>query len=76
MTHTESTLSFTESKVSKFSLRLNSYAKHLKLRFRPIVPSPANAENFFLNFQHSVRSSYYTTLRYDVIHDIFVTCES
>jgi len=76
MTHTESTLSFTETKVSKFSLRLNSYAEHLKPRFRPIVPSHWQTQKFFLNFQHSVRSSYYTTLSYDVIHDIFVTCES
>ena len=59
------------AKVSNFSLRPNEYAKRLKPRFRPIVPSHWQTQKKIQNFQHLVRRGHYAALSYDVIHDVF-----
>ena len=58
------------------TLRPNWYAKRLKSRFRPIVPSLWQTQKIIKNLQRSVRVGYYTALSYDVIRDVFVlfTC--
>ena len=74
-------LSFAETKVLNFflvwdrSLRTNYCAKRLKPCFRPIIPSHWQTQKFhmlafiFCVFFHG---SYYTTLSFDIIRDVFV----
>jgi len=40
--------------------------------FRPIIPSHWQMQKKKQNFQRSVCGSYFTSISYDVIHDVFV----